>query len=191
MTATNKDLAHLGRTAKPFAWIGVAATALIVIVALLGRTIGADNFPLFSLYEAFGVVRTIVTAIAATLFCLSLVTVIAIRATNDELGHREEEWKRQLILLEIDEPPSEDPPTTDPSDVALTVFTRWYHASIAVTALFSFLWILLQALPNNFQLSAALPVWLYSVLGTITQLLFLTACEMTVLLILVRRWLTT
>jgi len=190
MTPRTVDLARFGRTAKPFAWIGCATLALSIVLAIVRRTIGADNLASLSVVQALNTVSGVLNATTATLFCLSLASVLAVRATSDELRRRDEEWRHQIILVEIDEPSSENPPTTDPSDVALAAFTRWYHASIALTALFCLLWALLQALPFNVSLSTALPLWLYPVLNPLTQLLFLASSEMTVLLILVRRWIT-
>jgi len=196
MTPTS-NLARLGRTAKPFAWIGGAATVLIVAVALIRRTVGANSLSSSALYMALSAIQIVLAGIAATLFCLSFAATLAVRAMKREVEGRDDEWRRQLILLEIDEPSSVDPPTPDPVIVALAAFTRWYHSSIAVTALLFIAWILLRGFTDiilGIQVNAAsfsqLLSQAYAPLGSLSQLAFLTACEMVILLICSRRWVT-
>jgi len=196
MIVTNSDLAHLGRTAKPLAWSGLVTTILIVAMAVLRQAV-SYNLPSLPVSIALNVVTAVLVGVAATLFCLSFSSAQAVRAMSSEVGHRDDEWRRQLILLEIDEPSSQDPPTADPAIVALAAFTRWFHSSISFTALFFIGWIVLQWITDNIrglQVDSAvlyqLLSWSYAPLRSLTQTVFLFACEMVILLILAKRWAT-
>ena len=196
MIVANSDLAHLGRTAKPLAWIGLMTTILIVAVAL-ARQVVSYSLPSLPVSIALSVVTAVLVGVAATLFCLSFSSAQAVRAMSSEVGHRDDEWRRQLILLEIDEPSSQDPPTADPSIVALAAFTRWFQTSISFTALFFVGWIVLQWITDNIrgvQINSAVfsqvLSWSYAPLRSLTQIVFLFACEMAILLILAKRWAT-
>jgi len=190
MTVLDYNLARWGHTARPLAVIGAATAVVTLALVLIRQTIGAQNFVLSSVYMGFAVVHVVLISIAATLLAASLIVTIAVRAATREMEHRDDEWRKPLVLLEIDEPSPQNPPTSDPRDVALNAFTRWFHASIALTTLFAIAWVLLQIFSDSFQRYAALPLWLYYLLGPVTQLLFLTACEMMIVLILIRSWLT-
>jgi len=175
---------------KPLVWISVAGVVLTGSINVLCRWVQVllwNNLPAAAAAFAnlSGCINVFVTILSATLLCITIAIAVSRWAMSKEQRVRDDEWRRQIVLVEIDEPSSVDPPSTDSHQVRLAAQRRWTHVclptAIILLALGTALW---QA---SLALYLDLPLWLVVIaIPLLGRLMFLIGCELVILLIISR-----
>lgn len=180
-------MAQLKTTA--LTWAGAAVAVLAAWVLAYSRSVASFVYNHWTTSirwwgQLLPYISNFLLAVSATLLCTAIALPVWRWAQTEESRVRDDEWRRQIILVEIDEPSPQDPPSTDAAQVRLAALYHWFHACLIIAIVFIVPGVLLWS--NVGFHYVILPPWLDFVAQIFGRLGFIIGVELLLALIIVR-----